>query len=323
MPWAAAGCLSDLNGLTQANYKMQQLINLDALRALDAIDRKGSFAAAAEALYKVPSALSYTMSQLEQNLGVSLFDRSKQKARLTPAGQLLLQQGRELLKAADQLQKAVQQLDSGWEAELTLALDSVVPAEPVFALISQFLQLGKLTRVALRQEVMAGGWEALNTGRADIAIGLPATQHTGAYQLQLLGEVEFVFAVAPHHRLAQLDKVLTLADVQQETAIIVADSAIDSQKLSSGLFDSRQQVVVANLAQKITAQQQGLGVGFLPRHLVQQQLARGELIAKQHTIPRDNVKLYLAWHKQQQGNALSWFCQQLCSYPWQQVFSVN
>ncbi|MAA94599.1 MULTISPECIES: LysR family transcriptional regulator [unclassified Arsukibacterium] len=302
---------------------MQQLINLDALRALDAIDRKGSFAAAAEALYKVPSALSYTMSQLEQNLGVSLFDRSKQKARLTPAGQLLLQQGRELLKAADQLQKAVQQLDSGWEAELTLALDSVVPAEPVFALISQFLQLGKLTRVALRQEVMAGGWEALNTGRADIAIGLPATQHTGAYQLQLLGEVEFVFAVAPHHRLAQLDKVLTLADVQQETAIIVADSAIDSQKLSSGLFDSRQQVVVANLAQKITAQQQGLGVGFLPRHLVQQQLARGELIAKQHNIPRDNVKLYLAWHKQQQGNALSWFCQQLSNYPWQQVFSPS
>ena len=302
---------------------MQQLINLDALRALDAIDRKGSFAAAAEALYKVPSALSYTMAQLEQNLGVSLFDRSKQKARLTPAGQLLLQQGRELLKAADQLQKAVQQLDSGWEAELTLALDSAVPAEPVFALISQFLQLGKLTRVALRQEVMAGGWEALSTGRADIAIGVPASQHTGSYHLQLLGEVEFVFAVAPHHRLAQLDNVLTLADVQQETAIIVADSAIDSQKLSSGLFDSRQKVIVANLAQKITAQQQGLGVGFLPRHLVQQQLARGELIAKQHTIPRDSAKLYLAWHKQQQGNALSWFCRQLCSYPWQQVFSVD
>lgn len=299
---------------------MQQLINLDALRALDAIDRKGSFAAAAEALYKVPSALSYTMAQLEQNLGVNLFDRSKQKARLTPAGQLLLQQGRELLKAADQLQKAVQQLDSGWEAELILALDSVVPAEPIFALVSQFLQQGKLTQVALRQEVMAGGWEALNTGRADIAIGVPATQHSGAYHLQLMGEVEFVFAVAPHHRLAQLDKVLTLADVQQETAIIVADSAIDSQKLSSGLFDSRQKVVVANLAQKITAQQQGLGVGFLPRHLVQQQLARGELIAKQHTIPRDSAKLYLAWHKQQQGNALSWFCQQLCSYPWQQVF---
>ncbi|HAW93364.1 TPA: LysR family transcriptional regulator, partial [Candidatus Azambacteria bacterium] len=47
------------------------------------------------------------------------------------------------------------------------------------------------------------------------------------------------------------------------------------------------------------------------------------LIAKQHNIPRDNVKLYLAWHKQQQGNALSWFCQQLSNYPWQQVFSPS
>ncbi|KKO45177.1 LysR family transcriptional regulator [Arsukibacterium ikkense] len=302
---------------------MQQLINLDALRALDAIERKGSFAAAAEALYKVPSALSYTMAQLEQNLGVSLFDRSKQKARLTPAGQLLLQQGRELLKAAEQLQKSVQQLDSGWEAQLTLALDSIVPPEPLFALISEFLQLGKLTQIQLRQEVLAGGWEALHTGRADIAIGVPASLHSGPYQLQLLGEIEFVFAVAPHHPLAERSERITLADVQQQTAIIVADTAIDSQKLSTGLFDSRQKVLVANLAQKIAAQQQGLGVGFLPRHLIQQQLARGELIAKQHSIPRDSAKLYLAWHKQQQGNALSWFCRQLCQYPWQQVFSVT
>ncbi|WP_333606782.1 LysR family transcriptional regulator [Arsukibacterium sp.] len=302
---------------------MQSLLNLEALRALDAIERKGSFAAAADALYKVPSALSYTMAQLEQSLGVSLFDRSKQKARLTPAGQLLLQQGRELLKAADQLQKAVQQLDSGWESTLTLALDSVVPAEPVFQLISQFLQLGKLTQLQLREEVMAGGWEALNTGQADLAIGVPASLHKGPYHFQLMGEVEFVFAVSPHHRLAALDKVITLDDVQQETAIVVADTAIDSQKLSSGLFDSRQKVIVANLAQKITAQKQGLGVGFLPRHLVQQQLARGELIAKRHLIPREPAKLYLAWHKQQQGKALQWFCQQLAAYPWPEIFKLE
>ncbi len=79
------------------------ILTLDALRAMDAIDRKGSFAAAAEHLYKVPSALSYTIAKLESDLDVQLFDRSKQKAQLTPAGQLLLQQGRELLQVSSRL----------------------------------------------------------------------------------------------------------------------------------------------------------------------------------------------------------------------------
>ena len=76
---------------------MQNPLSLDALRVLDAIERRGSFQAAAEALHKVPSALSYTVQKLESDLGVVLFDRSRQRARLTAAGTLLLERGRKLL----------------------------------------------------------------------------------------------------------------------------------------------------------------------------------------------------------------------------------
>ena len=69
---------------------MHHAITLEALRVLDAIDQKGSFGAAAEALFKVPSALSYTVQKLESDIGVNLFDRSKQRAQLTAAGRLLL-----------------------------------------------------------------------------------------------------------------------------------------------------------------------------------------------------------------------------------------
>ena len=181
---------------------MHNALSLDALRALDAIDRKGSFAAAAEALYKVPSALSYTIAKLEADLDVALFDRSKQKAQLTPAGQLLLDQGRALLHAANQLQNAVKQLDTGWETQLVIAKDSIVPNTPVLNVITQFLQLGKITQVRMTEEVMAGGWEALQTGRADIAVGLSGDFAKGQFTVLPMGEVEFVFAVAPHHQLA-------------------------------------------------------------------------------------------------------------------------
>ena len=298
---------------------MSHAISLDALRALDAIDRKGSFAAAADALYKVPSALSYTIAKLEADLGVALFDRSKQKAQLTPAGQLLLEQGRALLQAASQLQNAVKQLDTGWETELVIAKDSIVPNAPVLDVISRFLQLGKLTRIQLTEEVMAGGWEAIQTGRADIAVGLSGDFAKGQFSVLPLGEVEFVFAVAPHHELAALNRTVSREDVQQHTAIIVADSAIDAAKRSSGLFDTRQQVRVANMQAKIDAQKQGLGIGFVPRHLVADELARGELIAKACDIPRSRIPLYLAWPKQNQGQALSWISEQLAAINWQQV----
>jgi DNA-binding transcriptional LysR family regulator len=302
---------------------MHNALSLDALRALDAIDRKGSFAAAAEALYKVPSALSYTIAKLESELDVALFDRSKQKAQLTPAGQLLLDQGRVLLHAANQLQNAVKQLDTGWETQLVVAKDSIVPNAPLLDVVTQFLQLGKITQVHITEEVMAGGWEALQTGRADIAVGLSGDIAKGQFNVLPMGEVDFVFAVAPHHELAALNRVVNQDDVQQHAAIVVADSAIDAPKRSSGLFDSRQRVIVSNMQAKIDAQKQGLGIGFVPRHLVAGELARGELIAKTSSIPRDRIPLYLAWHKHSQGQALQWFSQQLATTNWPQVFQPS
>ncbi len=303
---------------------IQQVLTLEALRALDAIDRKGSFAAAAESLYKVPSALSYTIARLETDLGVQLFDRSRQKAQLTAAGQLLLLQGRHLLQASRQLEEAVRQLDTGWERQLVIAVDSVVPLSPLFSLIDSFHQLGKLTRLVLSEQVMAGSWEALQSGRADLAVGLSGEGVSGQFELQPMAELEFVFAVAPHHELAQQNRVVTQQDLQQHTAIVVSDSALDLPARDSGLFDSRRRVVVSSMHAKIAAQQAGLGVGFLPRHLIKEQIRSGTLVVKACEVPRSNTMLYLGWRRQSQpGEALKWFSQALSAYNWPAVFGQD
>ena len=79
-------------------------LSLDSLEVLDAIARKGSFAAAAESLFRVPSAVTYTVRKLEEDLGVSLFNRSGHRAELTEAGTELLREGRHLLVAATELE---------------------------------------------------------------------------------------------------------------------------------------------------------------------------------------------------------------------------
>ena len=117
-------------------------LSLDALQALDAIAREGSFAKAAEVLHKVPSALTYTMQKLESDLDVAIFDRSGKRAVLTPIGLALLEQGRELLRQADGVERRIKRLGEGWEATLTIAYDGVVPFEWMLPLIRDFDAIG-------------------------------------------------------------------------------------------------------------------------------------------------------------------------------------
>jgi DNA-binding transcriptional LysR family regulator len=107
-------------------------ITFDLLQILDAIDRHGSFTAAASALHRVPSALSHAVGKLEDELGVTLFERVGRRAVLNEAGRTLLDDGRHLLRAASDLERRVQRIADGWEAELRIALDAIIPSERLF-----------------------------------------------------------------------------------------------------------------------------------------------------------------------------------------------
>lgn len=286
---------------------MHHAITLDALRVLDAIDRKGSFSAAAEALFKVPSALSYTVQKLESDLGIKLFDRSKQKAQLTAAGRLLLEQGRQLLQAANAIEEAVQQLESGWETQLRIAIDTVLPIPPLLQQINAFNQLDKRVAIAISEEVLGGTWDALIAARCDLALGASGDLPKGVFEYRLMGEVEFVFAVAREHPLCLHKGPVDAAAISAFPTIVMTDSSLSSLGRSSGLLESRQIIRVPNVAAKIQAQILGVGVGFLPKHVITHELERGDLIALECSVPRPNIPLYMAWRKNSSGKALRWF----------------
>lgn len=286
---------------------MHHAITLEALRVLDAIDRKGSFGAAAEALFKVPSALSYTIQKLESDLGINLFDRSKQKAQLTAAGRLLLQQGRQLLQAANAIEEAVQQLESGWETQLRIAIDTVLPLTLLLQQINIFNQLDKRVAITISEEVLGGTWDALIAERCDLALGASGDLPKGIFEYRLMGEVEFVFAVAREHPLRFHKGAIDAAAIAAFPTIVITDSSLNSPGRSSGLLESRQIIRVPNAAAKIHAQIMGVGVGFLPKHLIRNEIAQGDLIILDCSVPRPNIPLYIAWRKNNSGKALQWF----------------
>ena len=131
---------------------MHTAITIDALKVLDAIDRKGSFAGAASELFRVPSAISYTVQKLEEDLSVSVFDRTGHKAVLTPAGRYLLEEGRSLLEAAENLAHSTRQVAQGWETRLRIGFNSLLPAQCLFPAIDAFYQLGVPVDVQVVEE---------------------------------------------------------------------------------------------------------------------------------------------------------------------------
>ena len=139
-------------------------LSLDALAALDAIARKGSFAAAAEELHRAPSAVSYVVQKLEQDLGLLIFDRSGHRAKLTPEGTELLREGRHRLRAAGEIEERRQRLARGWESALAIAVDEIIPIERMFPLVEAFYRLNPGTRLRWSEEVLAGRWARRSGG---------------------------------------------------------------------------------------------------------------------------------------------------------------
>ena len=301
---------------------MLHAITLDALKALDAIDRRGSFAAAAKSLHKVPSALTYTIKKLEDELGSPLFDRSQHRAQLTPAGKLVLEQGRDILKATYSMVDAVQQLESGWESHLRIARDTLIPSEPVLESIKAFGALGQNTDITLSVETLGGSWDSLHSGRADIVIGAAGELPKGLFKMLPMAPVTSAFAVAKDHPLATFEGELQPEDVEPWPSIVIPDTSQLLPARSSGLLHTQKVIRVDNIETKIKAQLLGLGIGFLPRHLIKEHLASGALIEKECYLPRPPQTMHIAWRSDQEGKALQWFTHHLADLNWNAILGT-
>ena len=281
-------------------------LNLDHLLVIDAIVTHGSFAAAAQALHRVPSALTYSVQKLEQDLAVQLFDRSGHRAALTAAGQALLQEGRYLLDAARELESRVQRIAAGVEVELRIAVSDLIDWPMLYAGLAEFYAQNFGTRLRVSTEVYGGCWDALVNGRADLVLGAPNEGPAGGgYAAYPLGTVEFVFAVAPNHPLAGYPEPLQNIDIVKFRAVSAADSSRQLPARTSGLINGQDVLSLPSMTAKLLAQEQGLGVGYLPKSLAMAAQAKGSLVIKVVAEPKPVTQFFMAWNTSHHGLALA------------------
>ncbi len=291
----------------------RDVLTPEAFDMLQRIASTGSFAAAARAVGMVPSALTYRVRQIEDALDVLLFDRSSRQARLTEAGHELLREGSRLLGEIDAVANRVRRVATGWEPQFTVAVDGVINRSTLLELCARFLAMAPPTRLRLRDETLSGTLEALTSGQADLALGLVVP---AAPALDLLarpmGELRFIFAVAPHHPLAQSTEPISDAALRAHRAVAVADSTQRGGGVTYGLLEGQDVFTVPDLPTKLDAQLRGLGAGFLPECMARPFLDSGRLVERPVERQTRNFQLSYAWRKSKApGKAIQWWLEQL------------
>ncbi|WP_341263414.1 LysR family transcriptional regulator [Morganella morganii] len=280
-------------------------LTLESLRVMDAIDRRGSFAAAAEELGRVPSALSYTMQKLEEELDVVLFDRSGHRTKFTNVGRMLLERGRLLLEAADKLTSDAEALARGWEPHLTIVCEALIPTASLFPLVDKLAQKST-TQLTLATEVLAGAWERLETGRADIVIAPDMHFRTSSeINSRPLYSVVNVYVAAPDHPIHKEPEPLSDTTRVKYQGIAVADTARERPVLTVLLLDKQQRLTVSSIDDKRRALLAGLGVASMPYPLVEKDIQEGRLkvIGSEYS---HETNVIMAWRRDSMGEAKAW-----------------
>ena len=274
-------------------------------------------AKAARSLGLVPSSLTYRVRQIEDSLDVLLFDRSSRQAKLTAAGQELLIEGQRVMQDLHAVANRVKRVATGWEPQIDIAIDSIIVKSTVLELVEAFFALKAPTRVRLIDETLSGTWQALVDGKADLAIGVVADSRVAGIASKPMGEVSFVFAVAPHHPLAKLKEPLTDAQIKAHRIVAVADSSPKQNTVSVGILHGQDVLTVSDMTDKLHAQLRGLGCGSLPECLAKPYIDSGRLIVKQTQRQPRIPHVSYAWREHTSSKtthrALQWWLSQLAS----------
>jgi DNA-binding transcriptional LysR family regulator len=287
-------------------------ITLESLKALETIERCGSFALAAKELHRVPSALTYTIQTLESHFEEAIFDRSGHKASLTPFGKRLLEEGKKLLNAASLLEKNISLYQSGWEDTITISYDQVIPFKHFLFLIEDFYRECPNVELKWTGEVLGGCWDALINDRAMLSIGVngepPSRSNIAMIEL---GQIEFVFLVASHHPLAKKKEPLSNEQLSHYRSIAVSDTAKGFIARTSGILPDQNILTVSHFQEKIEAMLAGVGIGYLPLLMAQSFIDSGQLVQKQVAKLKTTATFSTAWRPSRVGKGMQWFITKL------------
>ena len=251
-------------------------LSLDQLRVLVAVADAGSFSAAGRRLGRVQSAVSQTVATLEAGQGVTLFDRSSHRPRLTDVGRVLVDHARLVLASAARFEAVAAGAREGLEPELALAIDPLVPTEPLIDSLRALNEVFPALPVSFSTEGLGGSLRRLRSGSAALAICLLLPHVPEDIVAFPLLRITMQPVVAPGHPLAALGRPATRDDLEPHVQLVLSDP-VDPGSPAYGVSSARLWRFV-DLGRRLDVLLAGFGWCRMPHHLVAAPLAEAKLL---------------------------------------------
>lgn len=253
------------------------LPTLDQLRVFVCVIDQGSFSKAARELHRTQSVVSYTIANLEAQLNVALFDRSKRKPTLTEAGKALLADARTVSMKVDAMRARAKTLAQGVEAEVSIAVDVMFPncrlVEALQAFQLQFPTVG----LRLRIEALGAVMHLVSERVCQIGITGPMLDFTDAFQSQPAGSITMIPVAAPTHPLALIEGIIPTEVARDYTQLVLTDRSQLTAGQNFGVIAVRDWRL-GDLGAKHMLLRNGLGWGSMPQEMIREDLDQGRLV---------------------------------------------
>jgi DNA-binding transcriptional LysR family regulator len=261
----------------------------DQLRIFLAVVETGSFAGAGRKLNRAVSVISYGIANLEAQLGLLLFEREgTRKPVLTEAGHAVLSEARTVSTGMDGLRAKVKGMLEGLEAEVSLAVDVMLPAERLGLVLRNFRKEYPTVSLRLHVEALGAVAALVLDGRAGLGIAGPVAATLPGLERSGAGSVALVPVAAPDHPLAMADKLLPGAGRDHVQLVLT-----DRSPLTAGqdfAVNATRTWRLADLGAKHALLREGIGWGNMPVPMVESDLVAGTLVRL--VMPDDTGGLY-------------------------------
>lgn len=257
-----------------------------------AVIETGSFRAASEKLNKAQSAISTAIKNLEGELGIQLFDRSKYRPVLTAQGENIRPQLVSFQQQIHTIQKQAYFMKNGFEPKIVLAVSALWPEKNLSEFIQKFTKQFPFTELIIKQEVLSAD-EILRSGEADIAIS-KVFDESDEFEKRDIGFVDMITVASKIHPLFKIKKLLSPQKLIEYRQIILKNTSQESKR-NAGIEPGQQQIGVYSLSLKKQLILSGIGWGNLPDHMIEKELQTQQLFILKK--PHHRLPIQLAWLK--------------------------
>jgi len=221
--------------------------------------------------------VSHTLANLENQVGVRLFDRDGRYPRLTEEGTALLAQARLVVRGMDGFKSKARAIAEGLEAELSVVVDVMYPMASLTDAVGAFRKEFPHTPLRLYVEALGAVVQPVleQACRLGISGSMPAVPEL--LDAEKLLDVPMVTVTAPSHPLASHKGLVRPRDLEDHVQLVLTDRTTLTEGATFGVF-SPQIWRLADLGAKHAFLRAGFGWGHMPVEMVQSDLDAGTLV---------------------------------------------